>query len=63
MVTLGGSVFLMSEVTPCRSWGNLPDIVVLVLKLQFEATHVQIDDFLSQLPFKCYLPEVASVGN
>ena len=26
-----------------------------------DATQGQMDDFLSQLPFKCYLPEVASV--
>ena len=27
-----------------------------------ETTQGQIDGFLSQLPFKCYLSEVASVG-
>jgi hypothetical protein len=26
-----------------------------------EATHLQMDGLYSQLPFKCYLPEVASV--
>ena len=28
-----------------------------------EATPGQIDGFFSQLPFKCYLPEEASVGD
>jgi len=28
-----------------------------------ETTQGQIDGFFSQLPFKCYLPEVASVGD
>ena len=28
-----------------------------------ETTQGQIDGFRSQLPFKCYLPEVASVGD
>ena len=28
-----------------------------------ETTQGQIDGFFSQLPFKYYLPEVASVGN
>ena len=28
-----------------------------------ETTQGQINGFLSQLPFKCYLPEVVSVGN
>ena len=27
-----------------------------------ETTQGQIDGFFSELPFKCYLPEVASVG-
>ena len=28
-----------------------------------EATQGQINGFLSQLPYKCHLPEVASVGH
>ena len=28
-----------------------------------EATQEQMDGFFSQLPNKCYLPEVASVGD
>ena len=28
-----------------------------------EATQGQMDGFFSQLPYKCYLEEVASVGN
>jgi len=28
-----------------------------------EATHGQIDGFFSQLPYKCHLEEVASVGD
>ena len=28
-----------------------------------EATQGQIDSFFSQLPYKCYLKEVASVGD
>jgi hypothetical protein len=28
-----------------------------------ETTRGQIDGFFSQHPFKCYLPEVASVGD
>ena len=33
------------------------------LSTTLEATQGQIDGFFSQLPFKCYLPEVASVGD
>ena len=32
-------------------------------KYALETTQGQIDGFFSQLPFKCYLPEVASVGH
>ena len=32
-------------------------------KATLETTQGQIDGLLSQLPFKCYLPEVASVGD
>ena len=28
-----------------------------------EATHGQMDGFFSQLPYECYLGEVASVGD
>ena len=28
-----------------------------------ETTQGQMDGFVSQFPFKCYLPEVASVGD
>ena len=31
--------------------------------LTLEATQGQIDGFISQLPYKCYLEEVASVGH
>ena len=31
--------------------------------LGLEATHGQMDSFFSQLPYKCYLEEVASVGD
>ena len=33
------------------------------LMTTLETTRGQIDGFFGQLPFKCYLPEVASVGD
>ena len=36
---------------------------ILSLSTTLEATQGQIDGFLSQLLFACYLPELASVGD
>ena len=36
---------------------------VLKVSSTLETTQGQIDGFFNQLPFKCYLPEVASVGD
>jgi len=44
-------VFSSSRVRPCR------------LSSALEATQGQMDDFCSQLPYKCHLEEVASVGD
>ena len=38
-------------------------VVSSPLQTALETTQGQIDGFSSQLPFKCYLPEVASVGD
>ena len=35
----------------------------LIMSAALEATQGQNDSFLSQLPYKCYLEEVASVGD
>jgi len=40
---------------PQRVYAPPPDTAL-------EATQGQMDDFFSQLPYKCYLEEVASVG-
>jgi hypothetical protein len=38
-------------------------IVAIEQRTALETTRGQIDGFLSQLPFKCYLLEVASAGD
>jgi len=40
--------------------------IVMISNASFptlETTQLRIDDFLGQLLFKCYLPEVASLGD
>ena len=57
MVVLGAWRFLMSEL-PLHGWS-----VLAPGHFTLEMTQGQMDGFISQLPFKCYLPQVASVGD
>ena len=47
---------LCSEIPSGASQDNSKDVTL-------ETTQGQKDAFLSRLPFKCYLPEVVSVGD
>ena len=66
----GGGLFLISEVplygAKCRGGTGCEDSSLVPSSHPRDnpgATQGQINDFLSQLPFKCYLPEVAFVGD
>jgi len=74
MVVLGGGgLFLMSEVPLyCRlctrrllSQGptSMVQDIILWFRTTLETTQKQMDGVFSQLPYKCYLEEEASVGD
>jgi hypothetical protein len=46
-----------------RGGGNGNEGLAAVCNATLETAQGQIDGFFSQLPFKCYLPAVASVEN
>jgi hypothetical protein len=68
MVVLREGLFLMSEV-PLYSRPHLPrgasrDLMeTFVTTNSLEAHQGQMDGLFSQLPYKCHLEEVASVGD
>jgi hypothetical protein len=46
-----------------RVLAHLPPTQFQKAAATLETTQAQMDGFFSQVPFKCYLPEVASVGD
>ena len=67
MVVLGGWVFASGRGTPVRPQHNqgveAHHTRAMYIGTTLETTQGQIDGFFSQLLFKCYPPEVASVGD
>jgi len=59
----GPSSFAERDHPGCVVLAHVPEKLLPVRRTVLKATQGQIDGFFSQLPYKCNLEEVASVGD